>query len=52
LQERDAAIERWLRDEVVPTYDRMKADPGRGMSADDMAERARKRHETRLQRKA
>jgi antitoxin ParD1/3/4 len=27
LQERDAAFERWLREEVVPTYDATKADP-------------------------
>lgn len=33
LQERDAAVERWLRDEVVPTYDAMKADPGQGIPA-------------------
>jgi antitoxin ParD1/3/4 len=49
LQERDAAVERWLREEVVPTYERMKADPRRGISAEEMAKRARKRHEARLQ---
>ena len=27
LQERDAAFERWLREEAVPTYDAMKANP-------------------------
>ena len=35
LQERDAAIERWLREEVVPVYDAMQADPGRGKPADE-----------------
>ena len=34
LQERDAAIERWLRDEVAPVADRMQADPGRSLSGD------------------
>ena len=34
LQERDAAIERWLRDEVVPVFDAMQADPSRGIPAD------------------
>jgi antitoxin ParD1/3/4 len=29
LQERDLAVERWLRNEVVPTYDEMKAHPER-----------------------
>jgi antitoxin ParD1/3/4 len=27
LEERDAAIERWLREEVVPTYDEAMANP-------------------------
>ncbi len=36
LQERDAAVERWLRDEVAPVYDAMQADPGRGLSADQV----------------
>jgi hypothetical protein len=26
---RDAALEKWLRDEVVPAYEAMKADPSR-----------------------
>ena len=47
LQERDAAVERWLREEVAPTYDRWKANP-RGISPDEMAERMRKHHEARL----
>jgi len=49
LQERDAAVERWLREEVAPTYDRWKADPTKGITPEGMAERARKRHEKRLQ---
>lgn len=28
LQQRDAAIERWLHEEVVPTYDRAISQPG------------------------
>jgi antitoxin ParD1/3/4 len=27
LQERDAVFERWLRDEIVPTYEATKVDP-------------------------
>lgn len=50
LQERDAAVERWLREEVAPTYDAWKANPGEGISPEEMAERARKRHATRLQK--
>lgn len=29
LQERDAAVERWLQEEVAPVYDAVKADPAR-----------------------
>ena len=29
LQERDAAVEHWLREEVAPTYDAHKANPGK-----------------------
>ena len=32
LQEREAAVERWLREDVVPTYDAYKADPARAKS--------------------
>ena len=49
LQERDAAVERWLREEVVATYDEMKAHPERLISSEDMAARMRKRHEARVQ---
>ncbi|KQT46506.1 plasmid stabilization protein [Methylobacterium sp. Leaf456] len=50
LQEQDAAIERWLREEVVATYDAMKARPEDEISAQDMAERMRARHAARLKR--
>lgn len=33
LQERDAAVERWLRGEVVPVAAAMRADPGRSIPA-------------------
>jgi antitoxin ParD1/3/4 len=36
LRERDAAVERWLHDEVAPVYDAMQADPGRALSADQV----------------
>jgi antitoxin ParD1/3/4 len=48
LQERDAAVERWLREDVAPTYDRWRANHGAGLSPEDMAERMRKRHAARL----
>lgn len=47
LQERDAAIEKWLREEVAPTYDAYKADPSkvRLLSMDEVRDRLRKRHD-------
>ena len=50
LQERDAVIERWLREEVAPTYDKMKADPNRGLSTEEVAASIRLRHEERLRK--
>ncbi|MDE1150083.1 MAG: type II toxin-antitoxin system ParD family antitoxin [Azospirillaceae bacterium] len=47
LQERDAAVERWLREEVVPVYDAMKADPSRGVPAEDVYAAIRARHADR-----
>lgn len=35
LAARDAAVERWLRDEVVPVLEAVKADPSRLLSADE-----------------
>jgi antitoxin ParD1/3/4 len=51
LQERDAAVERWLREEVAPTYDALTTNPDKVISPADMAERARKRHEAHSQKK-
>ncbi|WP_187970995.1 type II toxin-antitoxin system ParD family antitoxin [Aquibium microcysteis] len=48
LQERDEAVERWLRDEVAPVYDAMKADPSRGIPAEDALAAVRARHAARL----
>jgi antitoxin ParD1/3/4 len=48
LQERDAAVERWLREEVVPVYDAMQADPSRGIPADHVLTAIRQRHARRV----
>ncbi len=48
LQERDAAIERWLREEVVPAYDAIKADPSRGVDAQKVFDDLRAHHASRL----
>ena len=36
LQERDAAVDRWLREEVAPAYDATKADPARSLPATEV----------------
>jgi len=44
LQERDAAVERWLKEDVVPVYDAMATDPGRGLTADQVTAAMRAHH--------
>jgi len=48
LQERDAAVERWLRDQVVPVAASMQADPGRGIPAEQVFADLRALHAQRL----
>src|SRR5580698_6676990 len=51
LQERDAAVEKWLREEVAPVYDAMKADPARGIPAEQVFAELKARHADRLKKK-
>ncbi len=44
LQERDAAVERWLRDEVVPVAVAMQADPSRAIPIDSVFDELRALH--------
>jgi antitoxin ParD1/3/4 len=44
LQERDAAVERWLREEVAPVHDAMLADPSRAISSDQVLRILRAHH--------
>jgi antitoxin ParD1/3/4 len=48
LQERDAAVERWLREEVAPVYDAMRKNPSRGIPAERAFAAIRSRHASRL----
>jgi antitoxin ParD1/3/4 len=48
LQERNAAVEQWLRSEVVPVYDATKADPKRGIPAEKAFAELRARHAAKL----
>lgn len=44
LEERDAAVERWLREDVVAAYDALKADPSRAIPASAAFASVRDRH--------
>lgn len=47
LQERDAAVERWLREEVVPVAAAMREDPGRAIPAAQVFDEIRALHAKR-----
>lgn len=48
LQERDAAVERWLKEEVAPAYDALIADPNRAIPMEDVMADIRTRHAAKL----
>ena len=48
LQEHDAVVERWLREEVVPAYDARKADPSRLIPMDEVVETICAHHAERV----
>ncbi len=48
LKERDVAVERWLRDDVVPVALAMQADPGRSIPADEVFAEVRALHAARM----
>jgi antitoxin ParD1/3/4 len=51
LKERDDAVERWLREEVLPVYDAMEADPSLGIPADEVFADIERLHEERVRRR-
>ncbi|MBN9087277.1 MAG: type II toxin-antitoxin system ParD family antitoxin [Reyranella sp.] len=51
LQERNAAAERWLIEEVAPVYDAMKANPKRALPAKSVFAEARARYTKRKSRR-
>ena len=50
LNSQDTAVETWLRDEVVPVFDAMIADPTRGVSIDHVAAALDAHHTDRSQK--
>ncbi len=51
LQERDAAVEKWLRQEVVDVSDAMRAEPSRAIPAEQVFATIRARHADRLKKR-
>jgi len=47
LQARDAAIEKWLREEVAKSFDKHQANPQTAIRAEDMMPRLRAAHRAR-----
>jgi antitoxin ParD1/3/4 len=47
LEERDTAVEKWLREEVVAAYDALEADPKRAIPAEDVFAALGARHHAR-----
>jgi len=47
LQARDAALEKWLRDEVAKSYDEYAADPSTGIPAGEVMARLRASYRAR-----
>ena len=52
LEERDSAVERWLREEVVAAYDALEAHPKRTIPADAVFASLRARHRAKGSRRA
>lgn len=47
LRARDNAVDRWLRNEVVPAYAALKADPARGSTLNEARDALAARHALR-----
>jgi antitoxin ParD1/3/4 len=52
LEERDEAVERWLREDVAAAYDALQADPSRAIPASQVFAALRDHHRDREARKA
>jgi len=52
LQERDAAVERWLREDVASVYDSLQADPKRAIPAETVFAAVHARHADRRKKSA
>ncbi len=48
LQERDDAVERWLREDVAQAYDALQREPERAIPAEEVSAALRQRYTDRL----
>ncbi|HEY5601524.1 MAG TPA: type II toxin-antitoxin system ParD family antitoxin [Gammaproteobacteria bacterium] len=51
LMARDRAVENWLREQVAPAYDALKADPSRAVSVEQVRARLAAEHKTATAKK-
>ncbi|MGA2351944.1 MAG: type II toxin-antitoxin system ParD family antitoxin [Terracidiphilus sp.] len=51
LEERDAAVGRWLREDVVAAYDALRSKPSRAIPASQVFAAVRAHHQERTARK-
>jgi len=51
LQERDAAIGQWLKNEVALAYDAMEADPSRGVGLEEVLKNLQRHHSRKPRRR-
>ena len=52
LQARDAAMQNWLRREVIPAYDAIMSDPSHGLTASDVKANLAARHARTLKKRS
>lgn len=51
IQAREAALERWLRDEVVKSCEEFAADPSKGIPIEEVMDRVRASYRERTRKK-
>lgn len=51
LLARDRAVESWLREQVAPAYDALKADPARAVSVEQVRKRLAVEHEKAMSKR-
>ena len=52
LKERDEAVERWLREEVVPVCEEIDADPSQAISAEELTASIHAHHDKSTRKSA